>query len=215
MKKIFYLMALAMVLSLNPASKEYPTAPSEATEPYLEQTDEDKLATTTGARSMLTVDFEDLDALDYNSVLQPVKGNNTNKNIMILESPFWLTLGFLSEELTECVGESSKDYLSFLQSQPQPLNGLLEIYVDKKGVVSTGGTRGVVVNFTVQVGGYEYFLTTGHGMNTVEEYPTHTIVTKTGGFIRINRKPIGARGNIPWDTMIGYIIVDYKFTVSK
>ncbi len=153
---------------------------------------------------------------DYGAPSQPVNGTNTRNGINVVTSPFDLTLDFVDEiasgELaTKCQG-GTFDFLRLLQEQPQPLHGLLGITVDKKQFRGTGeSSTGVVVNFTVIVGGEEFFVTTGRGVSRLVEEASQTIVAKTGGFVRINK----VVNNQIVATNLCNDIVDYEFTASK
>jgi hypothetical protein len=197
--------------------EDNPTMPYDATDSFVKPRSNilfpttDKVDGGKGGGGLLSVDFLDKPDLDYydNSGPQDVKGTNTNNKIGINDTPFYVYLNFSELDLINCGSESKKNYLNFLQTQNQPLFGLLGISVYKQ-------TNNVVVNFTIEVGEYVYFLTTGGGTNIVDDSdPTMTAVTKIGGHIRIYKNPISRKGRKVKDTMICYGITDYEFTVSK
>lgn len=160
---------------------------------------------------------------DYTSASQNVKGTNTKNRIGIDDAPFQLTLAFSDEDLEDCVRvqggtATDLDRLAKLQKAvPQPLDGLLGIFVVKKNFADNQESEtGVVVNFTFideagDVGqpGDEFFLTTGKGRNLLSEAAEQTRVAKTGGFVRINRNGDSK------DAVVCPGILDYEFTVSK
>jgi hypothetical protein len=165
-----------------------------------------------------TVDVDFLESangtvFDYQSVLQAVKGTNSKNRILVDGDPFTLSLAFPTADLGVCVaapGNTSPSPpltaladLQALSGAGGGLVGRLEITVHKRFVSN-------VVNFTVEIAADEFFfLTTGGGTNTVDESPTETTVTRTGGYVRINRN------GDPNDSAICWGIVDYHFTVSK
>lgn len=159
-------------------------------------------------QASLVIDF--FEGLDYESASQTVRGTNT-RSIIDGGGSFQLTLSFDAVTCKPAPGSRLKEddgRLERLQTLLQPLRGTLGVRVDKK-------FNSVVVNFTYidesgAVGdpGDEFFLTTGGGVNSIVEGPTATTVSKTGGYVRINRN------GDPKDAVI-CSPVDYTFTASK
>ncbi|MGW8282992.1 MAG: hypothetical protein ACWGON_06800 [Gemmatimonadota bacterium] len=135
-----------------------------------------------GGGSSATLDFLETmsngAAPDYVAAEQPASGG-IRRNSVKASGPYTLTLQFSAADLSTCEDGGSR------------LAGLLgtrdgSVVVDvNRGALADDPTVGVVVNFETTVGGNDYFLTTGNGLNQLTEGNGSVTVRKTGGFIRI------------------------------
>ncbi len=149
------------------------------------------------------------------SEAQTGRGNSTKKKIDF-EDTYRLFLRFGEElGLPDPVCRTGHT-----PGQGEPDNSLLQFLQDASGSVGLDGelfirvwkdNPGTVVNFTVTVGGDEYFLTTGGGTATLTEDGGVATVTKNGGFIRV------VKGGLhhPEHEIRCEGIVDYSFTARE
>ena len=132
--------------------------------------------------SQATLDF--LEAMsngaspDYVSDEQPASGS-IRRNKIAVSGPYALTIQFSPADLATC--EDGGARLAGLLGMH---DGAVDISVDRRALAGDP-TLGVVVNFETTVGGSDYFLTTGRGMNVLSVDGEAATVRKTAGFIRI------------------------------
>jgi hypothetical protein len=135
-----------------------------------------------GGGSSATLDF--LETMsngatpDFVAAEQPASGGIRRKNVKA-NGPYTLTLQFSDADLDTC--EDGGDRLAGLLGTQ---DGTVVVDVNR-GALAKDPTVGVVVNFEATVGGSDYFLTTGNGLNQLTEGNGSVTVRKTGGFIRV------------------------------
>lgn len=115
---------------------------------------------------------------DYVAAEQPATGGIRRKSVKA-GGPYTLTLQFSAADLASCEDGGSR-----LAGLLGTHDGTVAIDVNR-GALADDSTVGVVVNFEATVGGNDYFLTTGNGLNQLTEGNGSVTVRKTGGFIRI------------------------------
>jgi len=154
-----------------------------------------------------------------------LKGTFNDRMIMV-DGAFTLRLDF-TQDWHEIVGGGACDIsganenylLTVLDNNPVRWlpTGSLTVNVDKGLLEGSGGDYGVVVNYTVDIDGAEYFLTTGGGSNEIIEWgESSRMVSKQGGFIRINKSAEGrGKNKTPGGTIICRGIVDYTINVTS
>jgi hypothetical protein len=115
---------------------------------------------------------------DFVAGSQPVSGG-LRRTSLKASGPYTFTVQFDAADLATCEDGGAR-----LAALLGTHSGTVEVNVDRRSLTNDP-TYGVVVNFETTLGGHDYFLTTGRGMNELIEGSGGATVSKTAGFIRI------------------------------
>lgn len=115
---------------------------------------------------------------DFVAAAQPVSGG-LKRTLLKASGPYTFTVQFDAADLATCEDGGAR-----LAGVLGTHTGTVEVNVDRRSLADDP-TYGVVVNFETTLGGHDYFLTTGRGMNELVEGSGGATVSKTAGFIRI------------------------------
>lgn len=115
---------------------------------------------------------------DFVAAVQPVSGG-LKRTLLKASGPYSFTVQFDAADIATCEDGGAR-----LAGLLGTHTGTVEVNVDRRSLANDP-TYGVVVNFEATLGGHDYFLTTGRGMNELVETGGGATVRKSGGFIRI------------------------------